>query len=139
MIKIKIACCGDDCSFCPRYFTNLSNDKEKLKEIALLWKKIGWRNDINPLESLICHGCQTFIDQCEYNIRECCLEKKIQNCGKCDFYPCDKVENAFKITKLNTVKFKTILSNKQYDIFTKAYFLKKENLDKIKKDIKKKD
>ncbi|MFX1258194.1 MAG: DUF3795 domain-containing protein [Promethearchaeota archaeon] len=132
VFKIKIACCGDNCSFCPRYSATLSNNDELLKEIAVLWKKIGWRDKIDPPEKLLCFGCETFNEECEYNVRGCCIEKKIENCGKCDNYPCNIIEKAFEITQINAKKFRDILSKEEYKIFKKAFFLKKENLDRVR-------
>lgn len=36
---VKLACCGDDCSFCPRYVATLNKNEDKLRGIAILWKK----------------------------------------------------------------------------------------------------
>lgn len=128
---MKLACCGDDCSFCPRYIATLNQDEHKLREIAVLWQKIGWRENIDPPETLACYGCETFNRPCEYCVRECCMEKSIENCGKCKSYPCDRIEKAFEITRMNVERFKDILSKDDYEIFIKAYFSKKENLDKV--------
>ena len=76
-----------------------------------------------------CEGCQD-VGACEFGVKECCIEKNIINCGKCVDYPCPKIENAFEITNINIEKFKKILSKEDYEIFQKAYFLKKENLEK---------
>ncbi|MFW9988025.1 MAG: DUF3795 domain-containing protein [Candidatus Odinarchaeota archaeon] len=125
MFKIKIARCGDDCSYCPRYHLNLKNNKKYLTEIAALFMNIGWRDCIEPLETIRCMGWDFFDGICEYNIRECCLEKKIDNCGICEDYPCNKIERAFEITKENIEKFRSILSKEQYHTFDKAFFKRK--------------
>lgn len=134
----KLACCGDDCNFCLRYVATLNKDEDKLREIAILWKKIGWRDNIDPPETLICYGCDTFSETCEYNVRECCIEKNNENCGKCEDYPCDKIENAFRTTRNNAQKYRHILSKENYEIFEKAFFSKKENLDKVNPEFKNK-
>jgi len=131
--KIKLACCGDDCSYCSRYTATLSNDMEKLKEYAIVLKKVGWRDTIASPKEIKCFGCATYNEPCEYNIRECCLQKKVENCGECENYTCDRVENAFKITDANIERFIEILSEEEYAIFTEAFFLKKENLDRVRK------
>ena len=127
---VKLACCGDDCGFCPRYTATLNKDEDKLREIAVLLKKIGWRKNVDPPETLVCYGCEAFNETCEYNVRECCIKKNIENCGKCENYPCDKIGNAFEITRNNAENFKRILSKEDYEIFVKAFFSKKENLEK---------
>ena len=130
-LRIKLACCGDDCSSCPRYIATLNKNEDKLRGIAILWKKIGWRKNIDPPETLVCYGCDTFNETCEYGVRECCIEKNNENCGKCESYPCDKIETAFETTRNNAEKYKDILSKEDYEIFVKAFFSKKNNLDKV--------
>lgn len=125
---MKLAYCGDVCSLCPRYIATLIGKKEELSEVAILLKKVGWRDEIKPAEEMLCHGCQD-IEVCEYDVKDCCKEKKIENCGKCSKYPCPKINKAFEITKLNAVKFKKILAKEEYELFYKAFFLKKEHLD----------
>ncbi|MFX1258907.1 MAG: DUF3795 domain-containing protein [Promethearchaeota archaeon] len=125
----KLAYCGDCCTYCPRFIATLSGSRKKLKDVAFLMKKVGWHYNLDEPEKNKCEGCQD-IENCEYGIKECCMERKIENCGKCIDYPCSKVENAFKITEGYVEKFRTILLKEEYELFRKAYFLKKENLEK---------
>lgn len=125
----KLAYCGDCCNYCPRHNATLSGNKQEIKDVAILWKKIGWPYNLENPEKMKCQGCQD-IEKCEYGIKECCIERNIENCGKCVDYPCSIVEKAFKITEGYAKNFKSILSKEEYDVFHKAYFLKKENLDK---------
>jgi hypothetical protein len=71
-------------------------------------------------------------------VRECCLEKNNENCGKCESYPCNKIDNAFEITRNNVEKYKEILSKEDYEMFAKAFFSKKDNLDKVNREFKNK-
>lgn len=128
VIEIKLAYCGDDCSKCPRYVATLSGDVEKLKESAILMEKAGWAREINDLDGLKCLGCQD-IESCEYGVKECCIERKIDNCGQCLNYPCALINEAFEITKGYAKNFVNMLLKEEYDIFHEAFFLKKENLD----------
>ena len=128
MRKIKLAYCGDDCSKCPRYVATISGDIEKLKESAMLMAKAGWERDTDDLEGLKCSDCQD-VESCEYGVKECCLEKQIDNCGQCVSYPCSLINEAFEITRGYADNFINILSKKEYEIFHEAFFLKKENLD----------
>ena len=125
----KLAYCGDCCTFCPRFIATLSGSREKLKDVAYLMKKVGWHYSLDDLEENKCEGCQD-VENCEYGIKECCIERNIKNCGKCIDYPCSKIEKAFRITAGYVDQFKNILSKEEYEIFRKAYFLKKENLEK---------
>lgn len=129
MVVKKIAYCGDNCSYCPKYIATLSGSIEKLNQAGLLMKKVGWRYNLVEPEKMKCEGCQD-VEECEYGVKECCIERKIENCGMCIDYPCSKIEKAFEITELNIEKFKKILSNEEYELFRKAFFLKKENLEK---------
>ena len=125
----KIAYCGDNCAYCPKYSANLIGSREKLKDVAVLMKKVGWRYNLDDPEKMKCEGCQD-VEDCEYGVKECCIEKNIENCGKCVDYPCPLIESAFKITDENIEKFKKILSKEEYELFQIAYFQKKENLEK---------
>ena len=66
------------------------------------------------------------------------ITKNNENCGKCEDYPCDKIENAFETTRKNAQEYLHILSKEDYEIFEKAFFSKKENLDKVNRELKNK-
>lgn len=130
---MRLAYCGDDCSICPRYNATLDGSEEALKKVAELMVRVGWNEEkVKDPEKLKCRGCQD-IENCEYGVKECCLERKIVNCGECSDYPCPQIEKAFEITNGYAVKFRDILSKEEYKMFHQAYFLKKENLDNINK------
>ena len=94
----NIGYCGDDCELCPRYIATKSNDVEKLKKAAVLWEKVGLNDKIVTPEQMICNGCAS-LEHCHYNdIRECAKDKEISNCGKCNDYPCDKINGVFNKT-----------------------------------------
>ena len=128
MVIIKLAYCGDRCDLCPRYIATKKNDIEELKNVAVLMQKVGWTYNLEDPLKMICHGCED-VESCEYQVKECCIERKIINCGKCNEYPCPKIQNAFDIASKNTEKFKNILTTVEYDSFLKAFFEKKINLD----------
>ena len=133
---MKLAYCGDLCNECPRYIATLSGNKEKLRKVAFLMKKVNWRYDIESPEKMRCRGCED-IDSCEYGVKECCIEKGNNNCGECSDYPCSKIQNAFEITELNREKFRKILTEEEYKMFDIVFFSKKRNLDNIKKTLNK--
>jgi hypothetical protein len=60
--------------------------------------------------------------------------KEIDNCGKCRDYPCEKVLKVFEQTELYAKNCKESLSKEDYECFQKAFFLKKERLDRINKE-----
>ena len=51
-IAVKIASCGNDCNECPRYIATQSGDKEQLKEVAVLWRRVGYRDKIVSQEEI---------------------------------------------------------------------------------------
>lgn len=130
---LKLAFCGNDCNNCPRYIATQTGSIERLKEVAALWYRVGYRDKIVPPEDMICRGCSS-ANWCSYTIRECALEKSVENCGKCKNYPCEKVLKIFERNELFAEKSKKICSKEEYECLQKAFFSKKENLDKVYKE-----
>jgi hypothetical protein len=129
----KLAYCGNDCNLCPRYIVTQGNSTEKLKEVATLWKKAGWRESIVPPEEMACNGCRT-VKWCRYDdIRKCAKEKRIDNCGLCRDYPCKKIEKVFKQTASYAKLCKKNCSKQEFELLHKAFFSKKQKLDKVRK------
>ena len=96
---VKLGYCGDRCDLCPRYIATISNDSGELNKVAILWKKVGFRDKINNINKLICNGCNQE-KECAYeNIRKCCINYKTENCGKCINYPCQLIKDVFKYTR----------------------------------------
>ncbi len=127
----KLGFCGDDCESCPRYVATRSGDDAQLKKVAEMWKRVGWRNEVVSPEEIACHGCAS-AKWCRYDdIRQCGLEKGIDNCGACQAYPCDKMRKVFERTAVYARRCKQSFSKTDYDLFRKTFFLKKENLDKV--------
>jgi len=126
-----IGFCGDDCELCPRFIATKSNDREKLKEAAILWEKVGLNDQIATPEEMICNGCAS-LEKCHYNdIRECAKDKEISNCGKCNDYPCDKINGVFEKTRSYDQQCKEACTSNDYECLKKAFFLKKDKLDAI--------
>jgi len=61
------ACCGLQCTACAVYIATQDNNDELRKETAALWGR--------------------HLDYCTICIRQCCIEKNIQNCTFCSEYP----------------------------------------------------
>ena len=129
---LKPGYCGDNCNYCPRYLATQSGDEELLKEVAVMWRMIGWRNTIEPPKKIACHGCAT-VKICGLGIKDCVIEKGIDSCGKCLEYPCEKLIKIFESNKKEAVICREKLSEADYDLFQKAFFTKKERLDRINK------
>ena len=130
---LKLSFCGDDCNYCPRYLATQSGNEEHLKEVAAFWQMIGWRDNEESLEKISCHGCST-VKTCGLGIKDCVIEKGVDNCGKCSEYPCRKLLKIFKNNEKEAVICKDRLSVTDYKLFQRAFFSKKERLDRINRE-----
>lgn len=98
-----------------------------------MWKRVGWRDTILNIDEIKCSGCKT-VEWCRYNdIRDCAIGKKLNNCGECSQYPCDRVDEVFKQTYSYAKQCEKVFSKEDFAILSKAFFTKKENLDQISK------
>ena len=126
---LKLAFCGDDCNACPRYIATQSGDVERLKEVAAMWKKAGWRGEIVPPEEMVCYGCAS-VKWCRYdNIRKCAQEKGIDNCGICQDYPCKRIEKVFEQTESYAKECEKSFSKGNYGCLYEAFFSKRKKLN----------
>jgi len=125
----KLAFCGNDCHECPRYIATRSGDKGQLNEVAVLWKNIGYRDEIISPEEIICYGCLSS-NWCRYQIRECAQEKDVDSCGECKDYPCRKILTAVEKTETFSENIKRDCQGSDFDRLQKAFFEKKQNLDR---------
>jgi hypothetical protein len=127
----KIGVCGDNCGLCPRYIASGRIDLERLKEVAVLWKKAGFRDKIVSPEDLACFGCSPK-NNCAYHRQmDCATGKKFHNCGECADYPCGVVLEGFEKTRAHKEKCRKNCSAGDYSVLDKAFFRKKEYLDMI--------
>jgi len=132
-----LAFCGDDCGICPRYAATRSGDIAGLRKAAEIWYAVGWRDVTKSPEDMVCHGCLA-IAKCTYGIRECAQKKGIANCGRCDDYPCDILKQAFERTKGYELICQARCIPEDHTLLLAAFFKKKEKLDKINEEYRKK-
>ena len=130
---LKTGCCGDICEICPRYTATKSGDLKRLEEVAKLWKIVGWRDDRVAPKELTCYGCAS-VSHCDLGMKDCVLERGIDNCGQCHEYPCARLLDIFENNKKEAGICKSQFSSKDFQIFQEAFFSKKERLDKINKE-----
>jgi len=94
-----IAYCGLNCFKCDAYLATQQNNDAKRAETALHWSKM-YHADIKP-EQINCDGCKSdgikfsHCNVCE--IRQCCMEKNVDNCAVCENYICDTLSNFIKL------------------------------------------
>lgn len=127
---IKLTCCGDDCSHCPRYFPNLNHDIDKMQKVAELWFRCGWRDTIVNPKEIMCKGCSPE-KWCRYGINKCTSEKELSNCGECYDYPCERIKEAFNKVETQADECKKICTEEEYELLKKAFFFKKQYLDEL--------
>ena len=127
---MKLAACGNDCNQCPRYIATQSGDQSKLKEVAILWNRVGYRDKIVSPEEIACHGCNSS-NWCRYGIRQCIIEKRVSNCGECEDYPCENILGAIEKTLTFAENIREGSSEEDYKRLHNAFFLKRANLEKV--------
>jgi len=92
MSKI-IAMCGLVCDDCIAFIATKKDDDRLREKVVELWS-----TDEEPLrlEDVDCDGClagkrlHSFCRVCE--VRECGLQRNIENCAYCNEFPCGKLE-----------------------------------------------
>lgn len=124
-----ISACGNDCAVCPRYVkAPYTKTDSELARTAELWYKIGYRDHIVTNEEISCTGCKEE-NWCRYKIVKCVIQKKIDNCGQCEQYPCGNIKECFKVTKSFEPFCKTACTDEEYSVMCKAFFEKEKNLN----------
>lgn len=125
-----ISLCGDLCSECPRYIATQANDYVRLKEIATLWFRLGFRSEIVSEEEIKCYGCSK-TKPCSYNINTCEHIRDLNNCGECNLYPCQKINLVFDKTEKVKENCLVRCTPEEYVQMHKAFLSKKNILDNI--------
>ena len=124
-----IAACGNDCASCPRYnAAPLWKTPEQLHQTAVLWQKIGYRDNVVSNEEISCSGCKPE-NWCRYRIALCVSSKGIGNCGECSQYPCDNFRSCLEVTSSFEPACRKACTEEEYAVLRKAFFRKKENLE----------
>ena len=125
-----IAACGNDCASCPRYnVAPFEKTSEQLHETAVLWKKIGYRDHVVTNEEISCSGCKPE-NWCRFKIVSCVSSRGISNCGECNEYPCDNFRSCLEVTSSFGPACRKACTDSEYDVLSKAFFHKEENLKK---------
>ena len=96
MSKI-IAVCGLACNDCIAFLATQKNDDKMRQKVVEAWSTDKERLELKDID---CDGCTVggrlhkFCSVCK--IRNCGLERGIENCAYCDEYPCEKLEKLLK-------------------------------------------
>ncbi len=130
---MKLGVCGDRCDVCPRYVATRNNDAALFEKIRRVYIKVGLRGEDTPLDSLTCRGCGPE-NKCAYSsVRDCALDRKIENCGVCSDYPCEKMNTVFQKTEDFREKLKQACTKEDFVPFERAFFSKRVYLDEAAK------
>jgi len=95
----QLGYCGMDCAECLAYIATQADDDEERKEVADKWSK-DYNYEFKP-EDINCDGCiaegrhTAHCNICE--IRKCGQDQGVINCAYCSNYPCEKLEEFYKI------------------------------------------
>jgi hypothetical protein len=65
-----------------------------------------------------------------YDVADC-MKDGLDSCGRCGKYPCDKIQTAFERTKSFEATIREACSEAEYRQLKKAFYEKKENLDRM--------
>jgi len=110
-----IAYCGLVCNNCPAFIATENNDENQKKKLAAEWTRDEYEV---KAEDINCQGCSRcsekvfkFCRECE--IRQCGIERDIENCAHCEEYPCDKLNIPFEGTPENKKVLDEIRENRR--------------------------
>jgi len=99
MVSKLISFCGINCLECPAYIAKRTDDNKLREKAAKAWS--GPERQL-ALEEINCDGCISF-DQEQFNfcqdcqVRNCGIEKEVENCAYCGDYSCEKLEKLWKM------------------------------------------
>ena len=90
--------CGIVCSDCPVLIATVRNDDAERRRVAELFTR-QYGREYKP-EDINCDGCLSasprifyYCNVCE--IRKCGMANKVESCGFCKEYPCEKLSKLF--------------------------------------------
>lgn len=133
-----LAYCGSRCDLCPRYEATIVDDLDRLADLAELWYRCGWRDEILPPEEMKCTGCYS-TKWCRYDISTCANACGVANCGDCEVYDsCATLKDMFDRNYAYMLHCKTVCSPEEFEMLRKTCFNKKANLTAIRPKTKKK-
>ncbi|MBP7583425.1 MAG: DUF3795 domain-containing protein [Spirochaetes bacterium] len=89
-----ISYCGLDCAACPVYRATQKDDDAKRAKVAGAWSRLfGYEFKIADIN---CDGCaktdgRLFGHCTRCAVRQCGMEKRLENCAHCGDYACEKL------------------------------------------------
>ena len=96
---MKLSSCGLDCEQCEAFIATQNNDNDLRSQTAEKWSAM-YNLPMTP-EDINCTGCRlpgAKIGHCgECRVRQCCIDKNHTDCGVCDRFSCEIIEDFFKM------------------------------------------
>lgn len=100
----SLAYCGLLCNGCPIFLATKEVNttlKARMKSVIAQMSKELYGLDQKPEDITDCDGCWSANDRLfpgclKCQIRICAREKDLENCGNCQEYPCNKLDEVFK-------------------------------------------
>jgi hypothetical protein len=96
----EIAACGLDCGECP--IRRMPFDEVAAASVIAWFRREGWLKEEEGLAEALerhmycegCHGDRSIHWDAECWILHCCVDDKgLDNCSRCDGFPCDRLED----------------------------------------------
>lgn len=136
--SMTIGICGDNCSYCPRFMATKSGRREELEKVKELLVRLGLRDPDFPVKDMACCGCKPE-NKCAYaELRVSVSGKGHKNCGPCEQYPCDLINSVFDKSDILKSHASKVCTQDEMDTLHKTFFSKKEYLDKMHREYRKK-
>ena len=101
MEKHKLAACGIDCNECGQYKVTMFGDRNAAEDLVPWFRAMGWIGGDEGADAVIkraplCKGCWSdfvFCGNDNHCFNACCKDKKVNNCGECAEFPCQKCKD----------------------------------------------
>jgi hypothetical protein len=101
MMNRMVGYCGIVCSDCPGLVATQANDREELERLVE-HSRVEYNRPEITVEWVMCDGCLSDSPRkCAYcaecSIRQCGVERGVENCAYCPEYACEKLNSFFEM------------------------------------------
>ena len=130
-MKAVMAKCGFRCDLCPAYEPN-RGQMAGLEEISQGWfKYFGFQI---PPDEIRCVGCLNEGQHADKDcpVRPCAIQRKIDNCGLCKDFGCDRLKSRMNFIEVY-IKNPSTVPERDYHLYVEPY-LSRSRLDVIRKN-----
>jgi Protein of unknown function (DUF3795) len=116
MEEFILSACGYRCDLCRAFHLNLRGPEDQ-QEVAAAWKEY-YEIDMLP-EQITCDGCPSGpregreLPGKDCRIRKCNAERGLENCGYCDEYPCETLEETMTRVEKTLNRYRNTVSEEE--------------------------